>query len=69
MGAEPDLTVVEPPNRYITRQNPDSEHDYPLQLGLDFINIIEKCVLPHTGSKGGSCMFGSYMGYNFTNVN
>ncbi|KNE98744.1 hypothetical protein PSTG_07931 [Puccinia striiformis f. sp. tritici PST-78] len=37
------------------------------QLGLDFINIIEKCVLPHTGSKGGSCMFDSYMGYNFTN--
>ncbi|KAH9444851.1 hypothetical protein KEM48_006250 [Puccinia striiformis f. sp. tritici PST-130] len=64
--------VVSHKNCAAILQNPDSEHDYPLQftwtqLGLDFINIIEKCVLPHTGSKGGSCMFDSYMGYNFTN--
>ncbi|POW02675.1 hypothetical protein PSTT_11572 [Puccinia striiformis] len=57
---------------HITRQNHDKEHDYPLQftwtqVGLESLKIMEKCVLPHTGLKGGSCMFDSYMGYNFSN--
>ncbi|KAH9453544.1 hypothetical protein Pst134EA_024414 [Puccinia striiformis f. sp. tritici] len=74
-------TVTLPPKTFVVvshkncaaiLQNHDKEHDYPLQftwtqVGLESLKIMEKCVLPHTGLKGGLCMFDSYMGYNFSN--
>ncbi|KAH9444850.1 hypothetical protein Pst134EB_025107 [Puccinia striiformis f. sp. tritici] len=66
------FVVVSHKNCAAILQNHDKEHDYPLQftwtqVGLESLKIMEKCVLPHTGLKGGSCMFDSYMGYNFSN--
>jgi hypothetical protein len=37
------------------------------KLGLESEKILARCLVPNPASKGGQCIFGSYLDYNLDN--